>query len=216
MSGFGIQVEAADRLVDVVGARRVGARDDDEIGIEARIARRLHLLYHFFRRNHALARHVAAALGPHLVLEHDRRHARLLEGARREIDAHRVAVTGVGIRAQQQVGAVGEAPRIADVLFQPHHAAVRPAQAALRRAGSGDGARLETEVLGEARAVAVVDAGGNQDFGSIDELSELPPLAFAGHRIFSAQWMNWDELKNQELHFIPRRQRRASGVRVMD
>src|SRR5258706_73702 len=69
--------------------------------------------------------------------------------------------------------------RVGGVLVQPHHAAVGPAESALRGSGAGDRARLESEMLGQAHAVTVVDAGSDEYLRGIDEFFEL--AAFADH-----------------------------------
>ena len=178
-AGLGIHIEAADCLIDAVRTRGIGTRHDDEIIVAARIDRGLDLLHHFLSGDTRLAGHVTAAFGPHLVLDHQRRHAGLLKSAHDKVHGHRIAVTGVGIGAQQQVRAVGESPRIVQIFIEGHHTAVGPAHAAFGHACTGNRRGLESRLLDQPHAVAVIDAGLDQDFLLVDQFLEL--LASARH-----------------------------------
>ena len=79
---------------------------------------------------------MTAALRPHLVLEHERRHTGFLEGAHDEVHGHRIAVARVGVSAQQQFSAIGKAARVIEILVESHDAAIGPAHAALGNAGA--------------------------------------------------------------------------------
>ena len=157
----------------------IGARHDDKIMVAARVHRGLDLLHHFLGGYAGLAGHVAAALGPHLVFDHQCRHAGFLKGAHHKVHGHRIAVTSVSIGAQQQVRAIRQAPRVIQILLEGHHTAVSPAHAALRHAGAGDRRRLETRALDQPYAVAIVDAGLDEDLIAVHQILEL--LASAGH-----------------------------------
>ena len=63
---------AIHRGVEAFDRDGVGARDDQQVGIGARIDRGLDLGDHLGARDHLLALEVAAALGEHLVLDLDR------------------------------------------------------------------------------------------------------------------------------------------------
>ena len=104
-AGFGVEVEAPDRFGEAVRRQHVGARLDDEIGIDARVRRGADLLHHLLGGDHFLALQVAAALRPHLVLEHQAGHARALERAHRVMHVDRIAVAGVGVGEQQEIRA---------------------------------------------------------------------------------------------------------------
>ena len=130
------------------------------------------------RRDHRLAAQVAAALGPDLVLDRDRREPGLLEGAGDEMHVQRVAVAGVGIGEQRDVAAVRQRPAGAQVLVEREDAAIRPAEHAFGNARAGDRRRLVAETLHQPHAVAVEHAGKHQDVRAFDELSEQ---AAVGH-----------------------------------
>ena len=70
--------------------------------------------------------------------------------------------------------------------------AVGPAHAALRDAGARYRRGLEARALDEPHAVAVVDAGLDQDFRLVDEL--LEPPSFAAHDSFSLRPPSGGEL----------------------
>ena len=56
----------------------VGAGDDDEIPVAARVAGGAYLRHHRFHRDDLLAREKTASLGGHLVLDVECRHAGVL------------------------------------------------------------------------------------------------------------------------------------------
>ena len=151
---------------------RVGARLDDEVRITARLLRGEDLLDHLLGRDDLLALHVAAALGPDLVLEHHAGHARVLERAHRVVDVDGVAVAGVGIGEQCEIGAAREYAHRGEVVLETHQADVGHAEPRLAEAAAGDEGRVETHVLDEPRAEAVVHRRQRQDFRRIDEGSQ--------------------------------------------
>ena len=127
---------------------------------------------------------MAAALGPHLILEHQCRHAGFLEGAYHEMHIHRVTVASVGIGAQQQfVAAIGEIARVVKIDFKGHHAAVGPTQPTLRHARARNGAHLETCRLHQPRAVTIKHPGRNDNPRLFQQLPEL--FSLACHDLFS-------------------------------
>ena len=70
-AGFAISGGAVDRRLETVGRDRVGARDDDEVEVGARVGGGLHLGDHLGLRDRLLAVEMAAAFRKHLVLDLD-------------------------------------------------------------------------------------------------------------------------------------------------
>ncbi len=120
-------------------------------------------------RDHLLARHVTAALGPYLVLDHHRGEARGLEPAHREMHVDRVAVAGIGVGLQQQiVAAFHQGAAEAQIVLVAHDAAVGPAEMGLRQPGARDGGGREAVLRRHAHAVAVIDPGRDGDVRRIE------------------------------------------------
>ena len=72
---------ALDRGVEAERLARVGARDDEQVALAARVRRGADLGGVLLRRDDLLALEMAALLGPDLVLEEDAGRARVLEVA---------------------------------------------------------------------------------------------------------------------------------------
>ena len=104
-AGRHVGLAAADRLVETAADRRhgVGARDDDEIRVAARVAGGPDFAGRLFDWDHLLAGDVAAALGADLVFDVDRGDTRRLEILHRADDVDRVAVAGVGVGHHRNV-----------------------------------------------------------------------------------------------------------------
>ncbi len=153
---------ARERGLVAFDGNRIGAGDDDEIGIGERVAHGVELLHHLGGRNDALVVVVAALLGEGLVLEVERGDADALEGAGGALRGQRVAVAGVGI------GDHRHAHRL-DHLGKPLDDLVGRDQAHVGHAGAArDGAaaridRGEARLLDEARGEAVIGAGRDHD-----------------------------------------------------
>ena len=176
-ASFGIEIEAADRFGDSVRREHVGARLDHEIGIDACLRGGADLLHHLFGGDDFLAFHVAAAFRPHLVLEHQSGDASALERTHGVIRVERVAVAGVAVGQQQQVGARGDRARGGDVLVEPHQPDVGLAQTGLADAAAGDERGAIAGLAHQSRAESVVHTRQHQDFRCFDERSEAPASA---------------------------------------
>jgi len=105
------------------------------------------------------ARAFAAALRPHLVLEHQAGHTRALERAHRVMNVDRIAVPGVGVGEQQQIRAQRDRARGGDVFFQAHQPHVGLAKPRLADSAAGDEGGGVTHFRDQPRAEAVEHAG---------------------------------------------------------
>ena len=92
---------ALERAVEALDRARVGAGDDQQLAVAARLDRGAHLLDHLGRVDHLLALHVAAALRRDLVLDVQRGDAGRGVLAHRAHDVERVAVAVVGVGDQR-------------------------------------------------------------------------------------------------------------------
>jgi hypothetical protein len=169
-----------DRLVDSMFGARVGAGDDHEVGILARLDGGLDLVGHVLGPDHLATKHVATALGPGLVLDVDGRGPGALVGADRHSHVERVAVPGVAVgddrHAGQRLGD-GEDARgrlgfgeIADVrLGQQAGGPLEPADVQGAEAHRGD----------QARPGSVVGAWRDEDLRAVQQLPQ--PGGVPGH-----------------------------------
>ena len=149
------------------------------MGIGAGIGRRLDLLDHLIGADDLLAGHMPAAFRPHLVLDHDAGEAGILEGADDEMYVQGIAVAGIGIGREQEIGAGGDRPARPEVLLEAHDPHVGPSEIALRQAGARDRPGPEPGLLHQPGTVAVVNPWSEQDLRGLDEVHEL--AALAGH-----------------------------------
>jgi len=179
-AGLGVEIEPADRLVEPVRTERVGARHDDEVGIDPCRRRRRDLLGALLGRDHRLALEVAAALRPLLVLDHQPGEAGLLERLDGEVDVDRVAVAGIAVGEHGQIATADQRPADAQVLLGAHDAVVGPAEARLADAAPADEAGGKARTGDHAGAVAVIDARQHQDLGGVDQAAQGARLL--GHR----------------------------------
>ena len=196
---FAIGLAAPDRFVEAQARRRVGARDDDEIGIAARGERRFDLadvLVHFDDRPRA--RKMPAALGRDLVFEMDRRNARRFELRDRAAHVHRVAVAGVGVADERNVDARRDAMRMARDQREIDEPDVGPAEQARRDAVARHVHRFETRLLDEARAVGIVNAGRDDHRAFGEALAQLLRVV-AGHRPVSVTFAHLSHFLKPEL-----------------
>ena len=152
--------------------QHIGARLDDEIRIDARLGGRMDLLHHFVGGDHFLATHVAAALRPYLVFEHQARDAGALERAHGVISVERIAVAGVAIGEQSQIRAAGYRARGGNIFFEPHQTDVRLAEARLAHSTPGNECGRVAELADEPGAESVEYAGENEDVGRFDQRTQ--------------------------------------------
>jgi hypothetical protein len=168
-AGLVVEIEAADRLVEALDRGRVGARNDQEIRIEARGDGGSDLLDALFGRDHRLASEMAATLGPDLILDHDAGDAGALETADGEVSVDRIAVAGIGVGGKRYGAAGRQRFRASQVLLEAHDADIGPAEPRFAQPGARDRSGLEAERFDEPRAESVVDSGRHQDFRCVDE-----------------------------------------------
>src|SRR5207249_7356945 len=115
-AGGQVGVGAPDRLVERAAVRTagVGARDEDEVGIELaahRVGGAI-LAHRLLQRDHATPGHVAAALGDRLVLDVDAGHARADVLAHRAYHVDGVAVPVVGVGDHRRAHRAGDVARV--------------------------------------------------------------------------------------------------------
>ena len=96
-AGFAIALAALQRRFEAFDRDRVAARDDHEVAIGARVARRFDFRDHLGGRNDALAGEMSAALGPRLVFEMHARDAGSFVVAYGAAHVDRIAVAGVRV-----------------------------------------------------------------------------------------------------------------------
>src|SRR4029079_7214842 len=102
-AGLDVALGAAHGLVEVVDLAGVGARQDPGFRIEPLRARGPDLGFGQFDRHHLLAGHMAAALGPLLVLDQDRADAHTLVALHGVHHFLAVAVAVVAVDEHRQV-----------------------------------------------------------------------------------------------------------------
>ena len=100
--GRQISVGAAEGLVQAMHVARIGARQDEGVGFHLALCGRADLRLHLGRGDDVLAGHVAAALGRHLILEHDRRDAQPLVTVQHVHDVLDVAIAVVAVDEHRQ------------------------------------------------------------------------------------------------------------------
>ncbi len=164
-AGLGIKIEAADCLFDAENRSRVGPCLDDEAGVAARLGSGADLLGTFFGRDDLLAGEVTAALGPHLVFEHEPREAGALEALDGEVNIDGIAIAGIAIGLQRDSAACRKRRRGTQIFLIAHDAEIGPAKIGLAEPGTGNPSCLESHALDEASAEAVIDARHDEDFG---------------------------------------------------
>jgi hypothetical protein len=169
-AGLEVGLAALERVLQAVHHDRVAARDDHEIGVVPGVERGLDLARHLLRGDQALADHVAAALGPHLVLDMDAGHPGALELAHRARGVEGVAVAVVGVDDHRDAHRLGDVARVLHHLRHGDQADVRIA-AAHGSAGAGHHAQRIADLLDDPRAQAVVGAAAEDDARRGQQLS---------------------------------------------
>ena len=100
---------ALDGGVLAFDARGVRARDDEEIGIAARVEHGLHFREHLLGRDDLLSGQIAAAVRKHLVADEETRDAGRLEGAHHLTHVVDTAEAGVGVHIDRDLDRVADA-----------------------------------------------------------------------------------------------------------
>ena len=173
-TGFEIGVDPVDRRLQPLDRARVGARDDDEIGVLAGVDRGVDLADHLGEADHLLALVMAAFLGRDLVFDVKGGDPRFLVLADRADDVDRVAVAGIGVGDDRDFDRFDRHADKADVLGEGQEPeigiAVRP-----RIAAAGQIDRLEPGLLDETRGQSVIGAGHHRIAGTPDQPPHLLP-----------------------------------------
>ena len=175
-AGVGVGAAAADGLVERAtdGAEGVGARDDDEVGVQAvaRVDGRAILPDRLLEAHDHLAGDVAAALGEHLVLDVDAGHAAAHVLLHRPDGRERVAVAVVGVGDDGDLDGAGDQGADSGHFRLGQEAHVGPAVGQGHRvAGQVD--RLHAHLLGDLGVERRVDAAREQVGLGAEQLAEL-------------------------------------------
>ena len=126
-----VRLEPRDRVVEVRDAHRVGARDDEEVGVAARREHRAQLLLHLFGGNQLLAREVSALFRHGLVFEMQHGSAGFLPQLDRALRVEHAAVARVCVREHRHARHAADAADVLEHLGLGQHAEVgRPATTA--------------------------------------------------------------------------------------
>src|SRR3989475_302337 len=158
--GAGLLVLQAplDRVLQAVDLPGVRARHDEEVAAPARVHRGPDLLHVLLDRDDPLALHMAAALGPDLILQEHAGCTGVDQLVHRADHVQRVAVAGVGVDNDRDLD------RAADAIRGRHHlglrevAEVRQAELRGRHAVAGAEGQGKAGALHELRAQRVVHA----------------------------------------------------------
>ena len=161
-AGLDIGGGTVERSFKPLHRNRVGAGDDDEIGIVQGVAHGLELRHHLSGRHDALVVIVAAFLREGLVFQMEGGNARALEGARGGLRIERIAIAGVGIGDDRHIDDIHHRGESFDNVADRDQAEVR------HPGGSGDGAaagidRRKSRLRHEPRRQAVKGAGRHSD-----------------------------------------------------
>jgi hypothetical protein len=97
------RLAAPQRLLEADGGDRVGARDDEQIGVGPGLDRGADLANELASRNDLVSGEMTATLRRDLVLDVERRHVRRLVGLYGPPHVQRVSVAGVGVGDQRDV-----------------------------------------------------------------------------------------------------------------
>ena len=165
-AGFAITLAALQRCIDAFDRNRVGARDDHEVLIASRIARRFNFRHHLRGRNHAFTGEMAATLGPALVFDvhaGDTGFFVVADGAAR---VNRIAVAGVGIGYHGKFARIDDAACVVDHLGCGQQADVRHAEACDAGAEARHISGFESRQFDEPRGEAVCHTGCDETAGA--------------------------------------------------
>ena len=165
--GF-VRPPAIQRRVEAFDGERIGARDDDEIVVAARVTGRLDFVAHLGRRHQRFAAQVAAALGRLLVFEVDAGDTGFFIGDHCALHIQRVAIAGVGIRNYRQPAGVDDASGVVDHFRQREQTDIRHAETHRRGAAAGHVNRIETLRRDHARIQRIGHTGGDHHAGGCE------------------------------------------------
>ena len=158
-AGLDIGFRAVERALEAFDGDGVGARDDHQVGVGARVGGGLDLRDHLAARHDLLALEMAAALWEHLILDLDRVCAGTLEHLYRAAHVERIAESGVGIDHQRLGEHVADRGDVIDKLRERDETVVGNAEIRVRDARAGDVGGVEALVRDDPCRERVGDAG---------------------------------------------------------
>ncbi len=161
---------AGDRLVHAGDRQGIGPGDDEEIPAGPGFDRGANLLHVLLAIDHALAAHVPALLGPHLVFEKAAGRPGGNQFVHRAEDVERIAVTGVGVDDDGNPHAHANASRPLDHFRLRQQAHVGLAQGRGGDRIAGDEGHGKADVLGELRRQGVKHSGEGDRAGLVQRL----------------------------------------------
>ena len=171
-------------VLEAVAGDGVGARDDDEIGVDPCVHRGVNFLHHFGAGDHALAGKMPALLGKILVLELDGIGAAALEHLNGARHVDRIAETGVGIDDQRQRDHIAHGADVAGEFGQRDQADIRHAEKGIGDAGAGDVDRLEPDIFDHARGQRIGRPRQQNGLAPAQDVAQSPIAAFLHRRFF--------------------------------
>ena len=180
-AGGGVAVRARDRILEARDGDRVGARDDQRVGIRARVERGAQLLLVQLGRDHVLALHVPAALREDLILELDAGDAGALELVHGADHLRDLAVARVGVGDHGDRDRRAEPPRVVDHLGRARDAEVGQPEGRSRGGVPAAVDRLEAGALEQPAGERVERAGHDQDLAA-RRVARAAPAGARGRR----------------------------------
>ena len=171
---LGERAGALDGVVEAIDAARVGARDDDEIGIGARRQRGFEFSFHLRQWDDFFAVEMAAALGRDLVLDMNGSDANAFELTHGAHQIDGIAVAGVGIGDHRNFHHRDDLRCPFDGFRHAHQANVRDAHAPGDRAAA-EIRRFVAGFLDKPRRKAVEAAGRDEELIALQQFFEGLP-----------------------------------------
>ena len=169
-AGLEIKLGAAQRFVEPVHRARVGAGDQEGVGIAPRRRGRAQLRGHHGRVDHVLAGHVAAALGRALVLDEDRRDPHRLVTRDRMGDVLDVAIAVVAVDQDRQPGRRHDVADAGAHLAEAHQPDVGQGMARADQRKAADRIGRKAGALDQPRRERVMRAGQQQRLLALQQL----------------------------------------------
>jgi hypothetical protein len=168
-AGLLVEPGAPDRLVEAVGLEGVGAGRDREGRVAARVHRGADLGSVLLGGDHLLATHVAAALGPALILEQHPPRAHGQQLAHHALHVERTAVARVAVDDDADLQRRHHAARGVQHLGLREEPDVGLAEVRGGEAVAGEHHGRKAGALRDLRGEHVVDAGHHQQAAGGDE-----------------------------------------------
>jgi hypothetical protein len=172
--GTDVALAAAHSLIEIVDLARVGARENPCFRAKPLGASRTEFCLRQFHRHHLLTFHVAAALGPLLILDQDRAHAHALVALHRVHHVLDIPISVIAVHEHRQVASRHDVAHGGGDLAKALQANVRHPVSRADRREAADEIGLEPDLLDQSRAQRVVGARDNQKppffHGPVDDL----------------------------------------------